>query len=464
MFLYDFKIDFTKSVPYRFCPDTQEAAALYLQCIANAPMDIEFRKIRPGLFNVAVTNEKDKKRLTNKSLSYDFGTKSHELHTATIPLIPVPKKKFFKNPKWITIDKLFDTALRYSTNEQLDMVLEKYGDIIVNTHYETDKLGFRTGRRKARVDIRDDIERWQEVKLEVEVEGEKLDATGRVNFFYKGQPYFCRNCSEQHQDKCPQVITRQLAEKEGETERIEKTKTLLIGDSNLRRVNEKAFYTKTECATGAKIGHIANCLSFAEKDEHEVVIVHAGQNNVLQEDDVNNNDWKQQTLTEVNSLKNSLSKFKKAIVVGVPPAPWCKKTAKTIKMRTAINDALKNITRDNLHIQYVDIEQEDEDDESNWEDQRHMTEKFTTYVMGKISEKMENTTGQQFHIPNTPWTTERKYGKVKTTYKLGCSTCTKLGHSEEICPGINKTNALPTTTNGKKRDKCSGSDEPKPKK
>ena len=144
--------------------------------------------------------------------------------------------------------------------------------------------------------------------------------------------------------------------------------------------------------------------------------------------------------------------------------PGVKKTTKTTKMRTAINDALKNITRDNLHIQYVDIEQEDEDDESNWEDQRHMTEKFTTYVMGKISEKMENTTGQQFHIPNTPWTTERKYGKVKTSYKLGCSTCTKLGHSEEICPGINKTNAPPTTTNGKKRDKCSGSDEPKPKK
>jgi hypothetical protein len=454
MYIYDYKIDFTKSVPYRFCPDTQQAAALYLQCIANAPIDIEFRQVRPGLFNVAVTNERDKKRLANKALTYDFGTKTHELHTATIPLIPVEKRKFYKNPKWITIDKLYDSALRYATNEQLDAELEKYGDIIVATHDETDKLGFRTGRRKARVDIREDIERWKEVSIETEVEGKKFPAKGRVNFFYKGQPYSCRNCSEVHHDKCPQIIIKQAAEKEAEAERLTKSTSLLIGDSNLRRVNEKAFYAKTECATGAKIGHIANSLDFVDKEEHKVVICHVGQNNVLQDDDVNTTDWNNQTQIEVNSLKANLSKFEKAIVVGVPPAPWCNKTDKTKKMRTAINTALKKMSRDNLRIQYIDIKQEDEDDESNWEDMRHMTEKFTTYVMGKISEKMESITNEQFHVPNTPWTTERKYSQVKSIYKLGCNICTKRGHSEETCPGINN----------KKRTRNSSSDKQPPSK
>ena len=61
MKMFDFTIDFTKSVPYRYCPDTPEAAALYIQCVANAPMGIEFRKVKAGLFNVSVETEAEKK-------------------------------------------------------------------------------------------------------------------------------------------------------------------------------------------------------------------------------------------------------------------------------------------------------------------------------------------------------------------------------------------------------------------
>ena len=41
-------------------------------------------------------------------------------------------------------------------------------------------------------------------------------------------------------------------------------------------------------------------------------------------------------------------------------------------MWTKINGAFKTLACDNLNIRYVDIEQEDEDDEANWEDKRHM--------------------------------------------------------------------------------------------
>ena len=59
--MFEFKLDFTKSVPPRYCPNAQEAAALYIQCVANAPMDIEFREIRSGLFNITVNDERAKK-------------------------------------------------------------------------------------------------------------------------------------------------------------------------------------------------------------------------------------------------------------------------------------------------------------------------------------------------------------------------------------------------------------------
>ena len=73
-----------------------------------------------------------------------------------------------------------------------------------------------------------------------------------------------------------------MEEKESEKKRLEESTTLMVGDSNLRRVNEKAFKMTKDCATGAKIGHIANALSFYEADEKaNEVIVLAGQNNVV---------------------------------------------------------------------------------------------------------------------------------------------------------------------------------------
>jgi len=451
--MYEFKLDFSKSVPYRYCPSAKEAGALYIQCVANAPMDIEFRQVKTGLFHITVSSEEDKHRLENKFVTLDFGENSHTLHSAKIPLIPIEKQPFYQNPKWITIDKLYDSALKYVTNEQVDEYLKRYGDIIVPTHFETDNFGFRTGRRKARVDIVTDIERWHEAEMETEVEGKQISIKGRVNFFYRGQPYYCKSCLEKHHEKCPQLVTKQIAEKEGEAAREKKAKALIVGDSNLIRVNEKAFYAKTDCATGAKIGHIANTLEFVDKNAHDVIIVHAGQNNVLQDPSIDIDKWNTQMNHEVGSLKKNLGKFDKAILVGVPPAPWCKKTSKTKDMRTKINTALKNIARDNLNTKFIDIEQEDEDDEANWEDERHMTQKFTSFVLGKISDKMAEIRGEDFFVKNIPWTSERKYAQVLPTYTFGCEVCTKRGHSQETCEGLDETKTT------KKRGRGSGSEE-----
>ena len=464
--MYEFKVDFTKSVPFRHCPNSQEAAALYIQCVANAPMDIEFRQVKTGIFNITVSSEADKKRLENKFITYDFGDRTHELHSAKVPLLLQKTRQFFENPKWVTIDKLYDSALRYATNEEIDDFLKMYGDIIVPTH-DNDKFGFRTGKRKARIDIKKDLERWQEVEIKTMIDGKEIMAKGRVNFYYRGQPYFCKNCQEPHHEKCPQQIVKQALEKQGESIRLQKTQSLLIGDSNLRRVNENAFYAKTDCATGAKIGHIANTLDFVKKEESKIVICHVGQNNITHDDEVSMEDWSQQTQNEVKSLKEKLSKFETAVIVGVPPAPWCKKNKRTGEMRKKINNAFKALAHDNMNIKYVDIEQEDEDDEGNWEDERHMTEKFTGYVLGKIAGKMQEITGDPFYIKNIPWTAERKYSKVRPTYRYGCEVCTQIGCHDNCTNETTIVNPSTSTSTGKtakKRGNCSGSDESEPKK
>ena len=268
----------------------------------------------------------------------------------------------------------------------------------------------------------------------VKVDGKETDIRGKVNLFYAGQPYFCRACESEHTDRCPQYAPKQRAESEAETIRKSLSKTLIIGDSNLRRVNERAFYTKTDCAPGAKIGHVANSLLHTRKDEHEVVIVHAGQNNVLQDNNIDIEAWKTHTTTEVSSLEKQITKFKKSIIVGVPPAPWCKKSRQTIAMRQHINDSLRKVAHENLNIKYIDIEQEDQDDDANWEDERHMTEKFQGYVLGKIAAKMQELNGKIFYVNNVPWTSKSKHGQVTTTYPLGCEVCTATGHSRYTCP------------------------------
>ena len=207
-------------------------------------------------------------------MSYDFGEKSHILHTAKVPFVLQEKRASYANPKWITIDKLFDSGLQYVSHEQVDVFLAKYGTIIVPTKYKTDVHGFRTGKRDARIDLKVDIDRWQSVGMKVQVEGKEVEVTGKVNFFYKGQPYNCRDCREVHSEKCPQKVTRDIAEAEGEKARKKDTRTLMMGDSNMRRINEKAFYVKTDCATGAKIGHVANSLEWTTAGGHENITIH----------------------------------------------------------------------------------------------------------------------------------------------------------------------------------------------
>ena len=395
------------------------------------------------------------------------------MRSSKIPLVLQKKRHFYTNPKWITVDKLYDGPLRFVTNEQLDTFFEQFGKIIVETHHDKDKFGFRTGKRKIRLDVEEDIERWRDIELEATLDGVQKIMKARVNIFYRGQPYHCRACDEEHTDKCPQRLVKEQVEKSFEADRISKVRTLMMGDSNMRRVNEKAFYTRTDCATGAKIGHIANSLEYVKKEDYDVVAVHVGQNNVLQDPDINMGDWQTQMEKEVTTLQSNLQKFNKSILVGVPPAPWCKATPKTAKMRGKINEALRKVTRENFNISFLDIEQEDDDDDANWEDSRHMTEKFTAYMLGKVANKMAALQVKPFVLKNTPWTVSRKHSGVRNTYFLGCEVCTVTGHDKDSCTGSTSSappldEKAPPSHPGKnkktKRGPPSGSTEPTSKK
>ena len=64
-------------------------------------------------------------------------------------------------------------------------------------------------------------------------------------------------------------------------------------------------------------------------------------------------------------------------------------TDKITEMRSIINNSLKKLANNNPNVSFVNIEQEEEEDRKvNWNNDRHMNERFVTHVLGKICDKM----------------------------------------------------------------------------
>ena len=60
----------------------------------------------------------------------------------------------------------------------------------------------------------------------------------------------------------------------------EKTKTMIIGDSNLKLVNGDSLLADVVSSSGAKIGHISNLIDSENLDQYENIVVCAGTNNI----------------------------------------------------------------------------------------------------------------------------------------------------------------------------------------
>ena len=67
-------------------------------------------------------------------------------------------------------------------------------------------------------------------------------------------------------------------ENEIKEQKERETKTLIIGDSNLKLVNRNAVLADVIASSGAKIGHISNQLSFENTDKYDNIVVFAGIN------------------------------------------------------------------------------------------------------------------------------------------------------------------------------------------
>ena len=226
----------------------------------------------------------------------------------------------------------------------------------------------------------------------------------------------------------------------------------MIGDSNLRHVNQEGTTAKVNSSTGAKVGHTANALAFEELDQYNHVIIHSGQNNINAQP-VIFAQWENQLTSETAQLRQLLQNFKgNTKIIAVPESDLATKSDQTKKMRHTINTQLKDLARSLPDGEFIEVNDDLGEGEEAWTDFRHYSEVMCAKVLEAVDASY---TGEsKFLRRGFKSTTPKKYTRVDASYRLGCGLCTLLGHLESTC----------TKLTGTKRINVSGSDSPPPNK
>ena len=94
---------------------------------------------------------------------------------------------------------------------------------------------------------------------------ERTNLKGKVRVYYKDQPYECSHRQTVHEGICPKRRAEKEREEEEKLDRELKTKTLIVSDSTLRRVDTTKTNADIVCIPGGKLGHLVNSMNYNEK-------------------------------------------------------------------------------------------------------------------------------------------------------------------------------------------------------
>ena len=446
----EYKLDFTTLMLRNDLPNYRQVLSAYTQTIPGAPMNVCFYPKRAGIFVVKTNSDKDAQKLENSTLIYSYGKKNEK--QVKIRFEKMPKFKLYCDPKWITMDWIQDSGLRFAENKVFDDFMSKFGTIIEPTHDDTNELGMKNGKKKLRIDLDKKLNigriQWIEAQVTSD-EGEIKNTKGKIRVYYPGQPVFCRDCQTDHVGKCPVKIKREEALKKYEESRVKNTKTLIIGDSNLRHVNEQALHALTHIASGSKIGHVANVIQQSDlENKIEQVVVCSGVNNIELNSDLEFEAWFNKQRKQLTHFQNQVncitSKGIKTKIVEVLDAPAIKENEKASKMRSAINKTYetmaKTINDKYPHsVEIISVPDELQNDTPSYEDEIHISAEKTEQILQVLQDSMP---GMEFIVKTRPETeklaVKKIYSGVYSSYPLGCKFCTKLGHNEKNCNAKNK--------------------------
>ena len=141
----EYKLDFTTLMLRNDLPNYRQVLSAYTQTIPGAPMNVCFYPKRAGIFVVKTNSDKDAQKLENSTLIYSYGKKNEK--QVKIKFEKMPKFKLYCDPKWITMDWIQDSGLRFAENKVFDDFMSKFGTIIEPTQDDTNEFGMKNGKK-----------------------------------------------------------------------------------------------------------------------------------------------------------------------------------------------------------------------------------------------------------------------------------------------------------------------------
>ena len=437
----EYTIDFTSVLTQKLTPRLNEVQT-WLNCgVKDIGRGNIIVQTRPGIFLLRVHDDAKGKALENKKINYylpgDVGGKK--------PIeVTIKKREIRKrwvNPKYITIWDVYKEDMGdVLTNKTLTKYLEKYGTILEPVEDVTDlsENAWALDKKKCRIDLDKELH----IPRNFPIETPAADGTikkGTLRITYRDQPWYCRRCRLDHDGECPKRMEDRRREEEIREQKAKETKTLILGDSNLKLVNANAILADVTASSGAKIGHITNQMDFEKMEKYENVVLMVGVNNVPgQNDRGDENSYNKQIDVEMKALETELSKHvkkgKNVYLTQVANPKHVRNSQRGVNIRTKINKDfhdMKNRLKSHNKKAKVDIiNWSPFDDEDDYSTVKSISDRAMIRFLQKVDEKLEGKLRAKYLDTVL---TAHPYSTVGSTYPPGCYKCTKMGHSEDSC-------------------------------
>ena len=384
----ELQIDFSQHLPKHLTPGYDKVVSLLTQTVSEWPRgSAMLTRENKGIFSIKLWDKTKAEKLVGKKIEFYYeGDKSAKKVTVTIE--DKPKFLKYQNPKYITMTGFNRFPAEKVSNEQLDQILKNYGDIIVPTQDVFADL-FLTGKKKVRIDLNKGMDLPRNLFIEFSDSGRKFSTS--IRCFYKDQPYLCKRCSEQHVGDCPEWLKEKFENEKVKKMKFEQSKTAMIGDSNLRCINERGVMASVTSITGGKIGHISNQVRFENLSKIQNVVLSAGQNCLNDIDEVRKDVWESRTKKEIASLENVvdglMKEGKKVFILDVPPTPIATATKGKKEGRRFINNKLSELAQRAMAKKSKGVAAFIEENEGNFNSSTDFTEASSTNSYRKTDQQ-----------------------------------------------------------------------------
>ena len=240
------------------------------------------------------------------------------------------------------------------------------------------------------------------------------------NIVYEGMKKFCHLCAIRHGKECPRKARFEFLK------RIRKDRTehrKIYADSTMRNANQLALDSNVACMTGGGVGQICNAIALDTK--HEEVIIHAGTNEIC-----NNN------FTNTDKLHDFVYTVQKATEKLTDLAKSTKVTLVLPSVSTfgGVEDGKAQYFEEKMkEVEVIDIIKLEniEQDFLN-----HPTEEGTRSIIQQVHSAIGK--NLILEAEDGDLAVKQKYSQVRPIYKVGCRGCDTHEFAAQLCAECRK--------------------------